>query len=150
MHIAILGYDTEGKVSYDYFAAQGHDLTICDQNTNLQAPEGAKTVLGDTYLDDLDRFDLLVRTAGMPPQTILDKNPRVEHKITTHINEFFKACPTKNIIGVTGTKGKGTSRALLSLKCLEATGRNVYLGGNIGLPPITFLNKLSKDSWVVL
>ena len=86
MKIAILGYDTEGKVSYDYFLAQGHELTICDQNPNIEVPEGAESVLGNEYLDNLDRFDLLVRTAGMPPHLILDKNPGVESKITTHIN----------------------------------------------------------------
>ena len=149
MKIAILGYDTEGRVSYDYFAAQGHELTICDQNPNIEVPEGAQVVLGEHYLDNLDRFDLLVRTAGLPPRLILDKNPEVTAKITTHINEFFKVSPTKNIIGVTGTKGKGTTSTLIS-RMLTASGKQVHIGGNIGVPPLTFLNDLSADSWVVL
>jgi UDP-N-acetylmuramoylalanine--D-glutamate ligase len=33
---------------------------------------------------------------------------------------------------------------------LEAAGRDVRLGGNIGVPPLSFLNMLSNDSWVVL
>ena len=65
------------------------------------------------YLDDLDRFDLLVRTAGMPPHVILDKNPGVKDKITSQVNEFLKVCPTNNVIGVTGTKGKGTTSTLI-------------------------------------
>jgi UDP-N-acetylmuramoylalanine--D-glutamate ligase len=149
MKIAILGYDTEGKVTYDYFAKQGHEITICDKNTDTQIPSGAQSVLGDNYLDDLNRFDLLVRTAGMPPHLIMDKNPDVEEKITTHINEFLKVCPTKNVIGVTGTKGKGTTSTLIA-KMLEFAGNKVYLGGNIGLPPITFLDELDAESWVVL
>jgi len=149
MKIAILGYDIEGRVSYDYFAAQGHELTICDRNPDLAVPEGVPSVLGDGYLDGLDRFDLVVRTAGLLPQLILDKNLGLEAKITTHINEFMKVCPTANVIGVTGTKGKGTASTLIA-KLLEAAGRDVRLGGNIGLPPLTFLEELTAESWVVL
>ncbi len=149
MKVALLGYDTEGKVSYDYYKELGADITICDQNAELLPPNGVATQLGDAYLDNLDQFDVLVRTAGMPPHVILDKNPKVAGKITTLVNEFMRFCPTPNIIGITGTKGKGTTSTLIT-QMLEATGRDVYLGGNIGLPPLTFLDKLTTDSWVVL
>jgi UDP-N-acetylmuramoylalanine--D-glutamate ligase len=33
---------------------------------------------------------------------------------------------------------------------LKESGKDVYLGGNIGVAPLTFLDKLSSDSWVVL
>src|ERR1044071_5002383 len=116
MKIAILGYSLEGRSSYEYFAAQGgHELTICDEDTKLEVPAGASSVLGERYLDNLDRFDLLVRTAGLAPSVILEKNPGVQEKITSNINEFLKACPTRNVIGVTGTKGKGTTSTLISL-----------------------------------
>jgi UDP-N-acetylmuramoylalanine--D-glutamate ligase len=150
MKIAILGYDMEGRASYDYFVAQGgHELTICDQNSELAVPPGIQSVLGNDYLDNLGRFDLLVRTPGLHPQAILDKNPGVSAKITTHINEFLRVSPTKNIIGVTGTKGKGTTSTLIA-RLLEASGKTVRLGGNIGLPPLTFLDELTAESWVVL
>ncbi len=38
MKIAILGYDIEGRASYDYFAALGHELTICDLNPEVDVP----------------------------------------------------------------------------------------------------------------
>jgi UDP-N-acetylmuramoylalanine--D-glutamate ligase len=149
MKIAILGYDVEGRASYDYFVAQGHELTIRDRNPEVALPEGVASVLGKGYLDDLDGFDLLVRTAGLPPKLILSKNPGVADKITSHTNEFLKACPTVNVIGVTGTKGKGTTSTLIT-KLLEAAGHSVRLGGNIGRPPLTFLKELNAESWVVL
>jgi UDP-N-acetylmuramoylalanine--D-glutamate ligase len=61
----------------------------------------------------------------------------------------MRACPTRQVIGVTGTKGKGTTSTLLA-KMLEASGRQVFLGGNIGVPPLSFLNELNENSWVVL
>jgi UDP-N-acetylmuramoylalanine--D-glutamate ligase len=149
MNVALLGYDTEGKISYEYYKALGADITICDRKTDLEVPEGVATQLGGNYLDNLDRFDVLMRTAGMPPEVILEKNPTVGPKITTQVNEFLRACPTRNVIGITGTKGKGTT-STLTAKMLEAAGRDVHLGGNIGIPVFTFLDKLSTDSWAVV
>lgn len=150
MKIAILGFDVEGKSSYEYFAAQdGHEITILDQNTGVAVPEGAESVLGANYLDRLGRFDLIVRTAGLPPKKILEINPGVSSKITSHINEFFKASPTKNIIGVTGTKGKGTTSTLIA-ELLKASGKQAQLAGNIGVPALSLLDKLNAESWVVL
>lgn len=151
MNIAIVGFDLEGRSTYDFFAGQnaGHEITICDQKTTTQVPDGVESVLGDNYLEDLDRFDLIIRTAGMNPAKILDKNPTVANKISSHINEFFKASPTNNIIGVTGTKGKGTTSSLI-YRMLEASGKTVRIGGNIGVPPLGFIDELDEDAWVVL
>jgi UDP-N-acetylmuramoylalanine--D-glutamate ligase len=148
--VAILGFDVEGRASYAYFQGQGHAVAICDQNPDLSVPEGAEVHLGENYLNDLDEFDLLVRTPGLHPRQILEKNPTVGDKITTQTNEFFHVCPSKNIIGVTGTKGKGTTATLIA-KLLEAAGNKVHLGGNIGIAPFELLKHgIEPDDWVVL
>ncbi len=149
MKVAIVGFDTEGRSSYKYFAAQGHDITICDQKTDIEVPKGAASSLGEHYLENLDEYDLIVRTAGLPPRAILQQNPGIDTKITTQINEFFRATPTQNIIAVTGTKGKGTTSSLIA-NMLDAAGKHVFIGGNIGIPVLDFLPKLHRDSWVVL
>lgn len=150
MNIAILGFDTEGRSSYEYFLAQGHELTILDQDLTKVVPTAAAAVLGPDYLADLSRFDLVVRTAGLPPRLIFAANPDLDPaKVTTQVNEFFKVCPTKNTIGVTGTKGKGTTSTLVT-QMLQAAGLDVQLAGNIGLPALDILPQLSADSWVVL
>ena len=149
MKIAVVGYGMEGVASYEYFTRKGHEVTICDQSTDIAAPDGTLTQLGDGYLDNLSQFDLIVRTAGMHPNVILAKNPGVEAKITTQLNEFMRACPTKNTIGITGTKGKGTTTTLTT-KMLEAAGKQVFVGGNIGIPLFSFIDQLTPESWVVL
>lgn len=149
MKIAIVGFDTEGKATYNYLSGGGHDITICDQNEQVVIPEGAASHLGIDYLNGLDAYDLIVRTPGLHPAQILEKNPGVTDKITSHINIFFKDSPTQNIIGVTGTKGKGTTSMLIT-KMLEADGKDVRLGGNIGVPPLGFISELGAESWVVL
>jgi len=149
MKIAIVGYDVEGRSSFEYFKAGGHELSIRDRNAELVTPAGVPKVVGDEYLEGLDEFDLVVRTPGLIPSDILDKNPSVGDRITTQVNEFMRVSPTKNVIGVTGTKGKGTTATLIA-KLLEAHGQAVRLGGNIGVPPLSFVGELKAESWVVL
>lgn len=151
MKIAILGYGSQGQSAYEYWNRDGHDITICDLNPNTAVPDGVKSQLGPEYLDGLDRFDLIIRTPILHPKDIITANSEeILDKVTTNTNEFFRVCPTKNIIGVTGTKGKGTTATLIA-KILEASGKTVHLGGNIGIPPLELLNdNIQPDDWVVL
>jgi len=151
MNIAILGFGAQGRTAYDYWSADGHDITICDENEQLEVPNGAQTQLGATYLHGLDRFDLLVRSPSIHPRDVVSANtPGVLAKTTSVTNEFFRVSPTRNIIGVTGTKGKGTTSTLIT-KMLESAGKKVHLAGNIGTPPLELLkNNLQPNDWVVL
>jgi UDP-N-acetylmuramoylalanine--D-glutamate ligase len=149
MKVAIVGFGLEGHSALPYWMEKGAEVTVCDQNPQIEVPEGVKRQLGADYLDNLDRFDVIVRTVGMHPKVILEKNPGVQDKITTNINEFLRTCPTKNVIGVTGTKGKGTTSSLI-VKMLEAAGKHAFLGGNYGVPAFSFLPQLTEQSWVVL
>lgn len=153
MNIAIVGFAGQGKSSFEYWKAQGHDITICDRNEGLEVPAGASARLGEAYLQNLNAFDVIVRTPIIHPRDIVTANPdapEILAKVTSNTNEFFTVCPTKNIIGVTGTKGKGTTSTLIT-KMLEAGGKRVHLGGNIGTPPLELLkNDIKPDDWVVL
>lgn len=149
MKVAIVGFGLEGHQNYTYWQAQGADITICDQNPDIEVPAGAASQLGEGYLSNLSRFDVIVRTAGLNPNLILAANAGVEDRITTTINEFLRVCPTKNVIGITGTKGKGTTSTLIA-NMLKAAGKTVFLGGNIGVSPFTFLPHITAESWVVL
>jgi UDP-N-acetylmuramoylalanine--D-glutamate ligase len=151
MKVAILGYDIDGASSTGYFHKLGAQITICDQKTDLLLPDYATPKLGEDYLDNLDEFDVLVRTPGLYPQKIVDANPqspKILDKVTTSINIFFEKCPAP-IIGVTGTKGKGTACTLI-YKILQEAGVKSFLGGNIGTNPLGFLHEVTNDSWVVL
>jgi len=149
MKIAIVGFATDGVVSAQYFHDKGHEVTVCDQDEGLAIPEQYKSQLGSDYLKGLDRFDVIVRSSGIHPEVILAKNPDVQPRITTAVNEFLAHCPTKNTIGITGTKGKGTT-STLTAKMLEAAGKKVWLGGNIGRSPLEFIDEVQPDDWVVL
>ncbi len=153
MKIAILGFGAQGRSAYEYWNTPDNQLTICDTNTDLEAPGEASTKLGPNYLNDLGQFDMLIRTPILHPRDITSANPEspdILAKVWSNTNEFMKVCPTRNIIGVTGTKGKGTTSTLIT-KMLEAAGKTVHLGGNIGIPPLEMLHSdIQPDDWVVL
>lgn len=149
MKVAIVGYATEGVASAAYWHAKGCEITICDQNPTLEVPDSYTAKLGEDYLDGLDTFDLIVRSAGIQPRLITAKNPGCESKMTTNIEEFMRVSPSRNLIGVTGTKGKGTTSSLIT-NMLDAAGFQTHLVGNIGQPPLEVIDTIQQDDWVVL
>lgn len=150
MKVAILGYGLQGLSAYEYWHA-GNEITVCDNNKNVELPDDVDKHLGDDYLKGLNDFDLIVRSPSVHPRDIVAANSSdILNKVTSVTNEFFKVCPSKNIIGVTGTKGKGTTSTLIA-KMLEASGKTVHIGGNIGTPPLDMLKAgIKPDDYVVL
>lgn len=153
MNIAILGYAGQGQSAYQYWNKPENDITICDSDAKTEVPKGVKAQLGPDSLKNLDRFDLLIRTPVLHPRQIQEANPDapdILEKVWTNTNEFLEVCPTRNVIGVTGTKGKGTTCILIA-RMLEASGFRVHVGGNIGIPPLDMLkDNIQPDDWVVL
>lgn len=129
--VAIIGLGLEGKASVEYLTKHGAKVTVLDQKDD------------ENYLQNLDQYDLIVRSPGVHINKIKTKTP-----ITSQTKLFFDLCPC-TIIGVTGTKGKGTTASLI-YEMLKKEGKDAYLGGNIGKPPFEFLDKLTPQSIVVL
>src|SRR5579872_6212260 len=54
-----------------------------------------------------------------------------------------------HIIAITGSNGKTTTTTLAG-EILVAAGKKTLVGGNIGTPAITFVDRASDDAWLVL
>lgn len=126
MKIGILGYGKEGKSAEKYFSAKGADITIFDNFT--------ETTLQDLPLKD---FDLILRSPSVHPRPGFSSVTRY----------FFEHCPCP-IIGVTGTKGKGTTCSIIT-DLLKNLNQKVHLVGNIGNPAIDILDQLTPENIVV-
>lgn len=143
MKIAIAGYGIEGASSFKYWDKPGNQVVIADERTTLESiPAGVETILGSDALTQLAEFDLIVRSPSVNPKKLA-----YSHNVWSATNEFFAKCPAP-IIGVTGTKGKGTTSSLIA-SILKAAGRNVYLVGNIGVPALSELERITPEDIVV-
>lgn len=143
MKIALAGFGQEGRASYDYWNRDGNELTIADERETVDGlPEGANTILGQDAFSKLGDFDKIIRSPGINPK----KLPYGE-KVWSATNEFFEKCPAY-IIGVTGTKGKGTTSSFIA-SILGAAGKTVHLVGNIGTPALTELSKIEPNDIVI-
>ncbi len=144
---------------------------------SVQDDNSVTSRFGDDYLEDLDKLDVIFRTPGIPYLT-----PEIQEAkkhgvvISSQIKLFFDLCPAQ-IIGVTGTKGKGTASKLIQLilsksqetrnnnqtnnkfqisnsklekKIAMKQWNNVYLLGNIGETAVDKLESITKDDIVIL
>ncbi len=153
MKIAILGFGKEGISALRFLKRQreyrGAEIWALDKNENLKLPHGIFSQTGEHYLRGLGRFDLIVRSPGIRYH-LLEIQAAIKDgvKVTSPTKLFFEKCPAR-IIGVTGTKGKGTTSTLI-YRILKADRKKTFLAGNIGKPALDILPKLDKKSWIVL
>ncbi|MGB4762696.1 MAG: UDP-N-acetylmuramoyl-L-alanine--D-glutamate ligase [Candidatus Saccharimonas sp.] len=143
MKVVIAGYGVEGRASCAYWQAIDAEVTIADQRETLpDAPEETALILGSNAFEQLGEFDVIVRSPSIHP----DRLPYGD-KVWSATNEFLAKCPAP-IIGVTGTKGKGTTSSLIA-SILRAAGKTVHLVGNIGVPALEILPRIQADEVVV-
>lgn len=155
--IAILGMGIENRALVDFFIKKklACEITICDAQTEIESElkkqyPSLNFQLGKDYDQGLEEFDIISRVAGYPLfLETLTKAKRAKKEVTSPTKLFFELCPTKNIVGITGTKGKGTTSSLI-YDIIKASGRKVFFGGNIGTAMFSFIEKIKEDSWVVL
>jgi UDP-N-acetylmuramoylalanine--D-glutamate ligase len=101
--------------------------------------------LGEEYLSGLGSYDIIIKTPGLSVQ----RHPEIQDalragKLSSHTSLFFANSPG-TIVGVTGTKGKGTTSKLIH-SMLKAGGLDAHLVGNIGNPPLPLLKQTSESS----
>lgn len=167
MKIGIVGWGVEGQSAYNYFGPD-HSYLIVNEHPRDDFPAESDQVkvqylradkpVGVTgnaedlsYLNGLEECDKVIYspTAVKNLEKHFGDNAEFWNKATTERHIFFETVKTKNIIGVTGTKGKGTTSTLI-YQMLQAAGKKAYLGGNIGRSVLDFVKDVQPEDWVVL
>ena len=163
-----LGLHGGGLESARFLYRRGAELTVTDlRDEKTLAPSvaqleaeraggsGIRYVLGRHEIDDFARADMVIKNPGARPDSPFLKAAR---RIETDISLFLGAAPAR-ISAVTGSKGKSSASSaihwVLARACEEeATSgnaqRRAYLGGNITVSPLAFLDELRETDDVTL
>ena len=149
--IALIGFGLEGKSSYKF-------IRTIDKNNVISIYDGAEIDKNFFSKDkkvklfpksklrkiSFETYDLVIKSPGVPFSKILKK---YHYKIEGQASLFLKWYGDQTI-GVTGTKGKSTCSSLC-FHLLKEAGKNVFLGGNIGVPLFDLIPKIKKATWIV-
>jgi UDP-N-acetylmuramoylalanine--D-glutamate ligase len=169
--ITVMGLGLLGRgLGYTKFLAEcGADLIVTDQKTSrelstslepLRKYKNIKFVLGKHCLEDFRNRDMVIKSAGVPLDSKYIAEAR-KNKIPVEmdVSLFLKLAPKMKVIGVTGTRGKSMTTAIIYeiLKKNEKfLGKKVYIGGNVrGIATLPLLKKVKAgdilvcelDSW---
>lgn len=151
--VAILGWGVDTTDCIAYLIENNNSLTIIDEKPEIDWGKFDRKLftqirLGTGSFAKLKDFDVLVRNPAVyrfRPEIVAAEKAGVE--VTSKVKLFFDIFPGK-VIGVTGTKGKGTTSTLI-FEMLNKSDKDIFLGGNIGQGLFNSLEKATKNSWMV-
>src|SRR3989344_2298796 len=167
--ITVMGLGLLGRgLQVSAFLAQaGAKLTITDLKTAEELRTSIKKlqkykvryVLGKHDLKDFENVDIIIKSAGVPLDSVYiqhakNKNVPVEMDASLFVKIVKKIYPKVKIVGITGTRGKSMTTALIhhilneNSKILNA---KIFLGGNMrNTATLPILNKIKPNDIVVL
>jgi len=152
--VALLGFGREGKSTFNLlrkiFPTKG--ITIFDENGSVRTDSllvedpNVFIVTGRGCMQGIDVFDIAVKSPGIPSNALPMELSRV---ILTSQTDIFLQFYSKQVIGITGTKGKSTTSSLVYHILTEADRKALFVG-NIGIPPFECINEISPETCIVM
>ena len=155
--VLVVGLGKSGVASALFLQQRGAKVAVSDAKSEQQLREEIPVLLDHginvetgqhgerTFRDQ----DLIVVSPGVPfdvPQLVHTRELGIpvigEVELAAR---FLKG----NIVAITGSNGKTTTTTLAG-EIIAASGRKALVGGNIGTPAITFVDRAKDDTWVVL
>jgi UDP-N-acetylmuramoylalanine--D-glutamate ligase len=140
--VAVLGAGLSGSAAAHLLKAEGANVTVLDSAEekdllkstidDLRA-HGVRVICGPSADADSNKYDLVVLSPGIDPDSALARNFSSRNIETLGELELgFRSCQLP-MIAVTGTNGKTTTTELLA-QMLNACGQRTIACGNIGKP----------------
>lgn len=127
-NILIWGYGREGKSTEKFLNK------YCDV-ASVKIFEGDRDGINE------ENFDFIIKSPGI---IMNEENPKYTSQTELFLGQF-----RDNVIGITGTKGKSTTSAILYTVLKECSDRQVILLGNIGRPCLDYFEEITDDTIVI-
>ena len=161
-HITImgLGLNGGGEASVKFFLRHGAYVTVTDMKSRQELeptilsitndPELDRSrltyVLGQHRMEDFSNADCVIKTPGVKFEG--NQYLQAAKAVETDISVFLNFCKS-TIIAVTGSKGKSSTASAIHYG-LQKSGYSAFLGGNITVSPLSFLDETNGTTLVVL
>lgn len=156
--IAIVGLGREGVSTYTFLRNlfPHLPLVLADRTPPDQLSPSVRELVqadplislraGETYLEQISACpsacSVVFRSPGIPPDLPPFEQVREQGGVVlSNTRLFFWLWPGRTV-GITGTKGKSTTTALIHT-ILEHGGQQSHMVGNIGVPPLAALEESS-------
>jgi UDP-N-acetylmuramoylalanine--D-glutamate ligase len=152
--IAVLGLARSGRAAALALLAGGAEVLAWDDNAKTRAAAAADGIpLVDLATIDWTRPTSLILSPGIPhsfpaPHPVAVRAKDAGCEIIGDIELLARARRDATYVGITGTNGKSTTTALIG-HILAIAGKRVAVGGNLGVPVLTF-EALGRDGVYVL
>ena len=151
MEVVVVGAARSGVAAARLLAARGATVTLTEMREDV-GPEvvglrdaGVALELGGHQDATLRAADLVVLSPGVSPSLEVLTGPRSSGVPVISEVELASRWVRGRIVAVTGTKGKSTTTVLLG-RMLEAGGRLVLVGGNVGTALSTQVEQSTPDA----
>ncbi|MCQ2598414.1 MAG: UDP-N-acetylmuramoyl-L-alanine--D-glutamate ligase [Treponema sp.] len=155
-----LGLNGGGEACVRFFLKHGANVLVTDMKTREQLQQTVDKLLNDKNLDtsrltfrlgehlieDFENADCVIKNPGVKYDG--NKYLAASKNIETDLS-IFLAFTKAPVIAVTGSKGKSSTVSAIYYG-LKTAGFQTFLGGNITVSPLTFLEKTNQDTPVVI
>ena len=126
--ILIWGYGREGKSTEQFLKRECKDASV-------DIFEGKWEGINE------DNYDFIIKSPGI---VMIEDDEKVISQTELFLKEFGH-----QVIGITGTKGKSTTSAMLYKVLSDLSQKKVVLVGNIGKPCLDYYEEITPDTIVV-
>ena len=150
--VLVIGAARSGMAGAEFLAKEGNQVVLTDMKqpaqTNGLEEQGVDFIWGEQPDVAAIQPDYIVMSPGVP-LTIPPVRYAQENGIPVigELELAYRNCKAE-FAAITGTNGKTTTTTLIG-ELMKKTGRRVFVGGNIGVPVISYADQLQEEDIVV-
>lgn len=156
MKALVVGLGRSGVAATKLLCKKGIKVTVTDELNKSDLKDALDALADYDYNAELGKH--VLKTFSEQDFIVVSPGVRLDIKPLQHAEkakvpilselELASQFISEPIIAVTGTNGKTTTSTLIA-EILQAGGKSVFLGGNIGTPLSEYAARREKCDWVV-
>lgn len=152
--VVVVGAARSGIAAAELLAKRGATVTLTEMRESFDALKrlqeaGVQIEVGGHRPQTFASAELVVVSPGVPLEHPVFNAPRDRGVEIIGELELASRWIRGRLVAITGTKGKSTTTTLLG-RMLTAAGRNVLVGGNIGVPLSAQVEASTADTFHVV